>query len=145
MKKRWVLAVIAVTLLWGCTMKGPPPQHRAVVRKICIERPGAQVSCSDPQTMRQILNALRQPGQLILPKEDPETLPLPELRLTLLLTDGTSRRYTFKGDRYLKKDDGPWKEAVSDHLTTLLTLLTDLAPPTHALRAVTPTIKDQPI
>lgn len=145
MKWRWILALIALTFVWGRIVKKPPPVPQAVVRMICIRQADDRTDCSDPQTMRQILNALRQPGQLLLLKTEPEAQP--ERHLTLLLTDGTSRHYTFRGDRYLKKENGPWQEADPDHLSPLLDLLSSLAPgeaqegPTEHQRGVSSTTR----
>lgn len=132
MRYGWIVWAMMFLLCSGCTSKGPPPEKWAVVSQITVTQDGTQKHYEDPEKLRSILSALRQPGQQTYPEIDPERSSLPSTNITLTRTDGTVKIYRIKGDRYIRQDDAPWQQADPERigeLTRLLQTLPGDAPP----------------
>lgn len=64
--------------------------------------------------VRAILNYLRWIDPYGAPEEDPETAEGSSFRIELHYSDGCSKTYLQKGDRFMKTDDGQWKRIDPD-------------------------------
>lgn len=130
MERKWLALLIASLLLCTGCSRYETPQTRNVVTEIRVvdQSDRTQRHYTDPQKMRQILNGLRQIGQLTTPDTDPEELALDTYQIQLHHSDGTQEFWHTKGDRYIRKGTAPWQQADPDHLSQLTTLLQTLPP-----------------
>ncbi|MBE6924067.1 MAG: hypothetical protein E7466_02350 [Ruminococcaceae bacterium] len=127
MKKRVIFIVLAVLLLSGFFRPKTAHQQR-VLSRIVVIRQEHQTIYTDPSKMSQIMNALRQPMQLTLAEMDPDTLSASTCQIILERTDGSRRVYHIRGERYIRRDEGAWKQAPPQALEPLISLLSQLPP-----------------
>lgn len=131
MGKRFWTIILAAVLLTGCSAKKPDPGP-PVVYKITVtcrheETVTERIYTSQPK-MRQILNHLRSLGQQFTPPIDPEALSARTFHIDISFTNGSSRLYQTKADRYIRTDQAPWKQADPKQLERLNLLLLTLPP-----------------
>ena len=130
MERKWLaLMIVSLLLCTGCS-RYDAPQTRNVVTEIRVmdQNSLTQRHYTDPHKMRQILNSLRQTGQLTTPDTDPDRLPLDHYQIQLHHSDGTQQTWHTKGDRYIRKGTAPWQQADPDLLSQLTDLLRSLPP-----------------
>lgn len=129
MMKQRIWSITAAVLLFctGCMGRTPKPQNKTVVSQICVtcqqEGTAGRRTYTDGAKMKQILNALRQVGQQFDPEVDPEPLELRTYCITLTHSDGSRRSWYTKGDRYIRREDGPWQQADPKKISQLNQLL----------------------
>lgn len=80
----------------------------------------------DPEKMRLILNRVRTLGQRFSVDQDPETLNVSTLTMTLFYSNKTHRQYQIKPDRYIRIGQDPWQQANPKQVTALRLLLQSL-------------------
>ncbi|MBE6975688.1 MAG: hypothetical protein E7439_00605 [Ruminococcaceae bacterium] len=77
----------------------------------------------DAGKMKQVLNYLRLIDPYGTPALDPEYIKGSDFRIELTYSDGSSKVYRQKADRYMQIDDGPWRSinpARAEELSLLL-------------------------
>jgi hypothetical protein len=62
-------------------------------------------------------------GQTQNPTQDPNALNSPEFRITMCYSNGTQERMHVKGDRYIRAEDGPWRQVNAEKMAPLHYLL----------------------
>ena len=123
--KYWVIVGILPCLLAGCSQKGPVPLK--MVEWIHVD--GANLHGEDnryfyePEVLEKVLLAIRLSGLTRKPQLDPDQLDSPEFRITMTYTDGQRDRMYVKGDRYIRGENGPWRQADPQKLAALHYLL----------------------
>lgn len=91
---------------FGCIPGENPPTR--VVEAIEVCRPDAKtVSFHRPDKVKRLLHYLRQMD--LCPVSQPDAPQSPEYTLTLLLSDGTNRRYRIRADRCLPPAASAWQ------------------------------------
>lgn len=78
---------------------------------------------SSSEKMSVILNYLRLVNPYGTPSEDPENADGSLFRIQLTYSDGSSKVYLQKSDRYMRIDDGPWKSVDPNRASGLSELL----------------------
>ena len=125
MKKRWLIILAVVCVVGIVFARRTPPKH-GVVYRITVEGQGETMVYTAQDKMSWILNGLRQLGQKTLAHLDPEQLSVTAYRITLERTDGKTTVYHTKGERFLRKDEGPWMQTDPQALSDLLLILQHL-------------------
>ena len=125
MKKRIVFIVAAVFLIGSLSRPNPPVRQRVVCR-ITVSSQGQLKTFTSQGKMQQILNAMRYPAQYTRADIDPDTLSAVSYQIILERTDGSSVTYRTKGERYIRRNQEPWKQTNPQVLTELTTLLREL-------------------
>lgn len=129
MGKRIWAVVLAAVLLSGCGEKQSTP-GLGVVFKITVTchdgGAATQQVYTTQQKTRMILNAIRSLGQQFNPSVDPEALEDRTIDIVISFTDGSSRSYQTKGDRYIRTDQGRWRQTEPKPLERLNQLLLTL-------------------
>ena len=124
-KKMLILLAVLCLIVPACRRR---PAEHGVVYRITVESSGERAVYTKPEKMSWILNSLRQLGQKTNPPVDPETLPAESYRITLDSTDGGQTVYHTKGERYLRKNQEPWRQTEPQALFQLLIVLHFLPP-----------------
>ena len=125
MRKRIVFIVAAVFLI-GSLSRSDPPVRQRVVHRITVSSQGQQKTYTSQDKMQQILNALRYPAQYTRPDIDPDTLSAVSYQIILERTDESAVTYRTKGERYIRRNDEPWKQTDPQALFDLIALLEQL-------------------
>ena len=125
-------------LLFLCFLSGcqgyrgekPRPATYRVVQEIYITyRNGfgaVEHRYAGQEEMQQILNYLRWVDPYGTPAEDPMTQQGEEFLIRLYYSDGTTKNYHQRCDRYLRVGEGPWKRIVPERGQELKKLLGNL-------------------
>lgn len=123
--KGWILLCILPWLLAGCSQKGPVPLK--MVQWIHVD--GANFHGEndryfyEPESLEKLLLAVRRSGQTRNPLQDPESLDAPAFCITMRYANGARDRMYVKGDRYIRGEDGPWRQVDPQKLAALHYLL----------------------
>jgi hypothetical protein len=129
-KRIWPVILIVLLFIPGCKSTNPP--GKPVVSQISViygtSSNSIQRIYTGQQKMQQILNCLRTLGQQFTPFTDPETITAPQYTIRILSTDGSSRSYCVKSDRYIRTGSEPWKQADPERISKLNRLLQSLTP-----------------
>ena len=135
-KRIFFLFLAAVMLFAACRPAKPEIESWPVVSQINVtyQHNGStgQRTYTTPSKMRQILNRLRTLGQQFTPSIDPETLTEQAYTIHIRFTDGSSREYQIKSDRYIRSGGQPWQQADPERIQKLNQLLQTL--PEDAVR-----------
>ena len=125
--KKWRLVVaVVLCLMTGCS--SPKPETHGIVYRIVVQC-GEQTSVYTSQEKTTwILNELRQLGQKTLAQIDPDVLTGRSYVITLERTDGKTVVYRTKGERFIRRDDEPWKQMDPKGMDNLVYLLEHLPP-----------------
>ena len=138
MKRLFVIFSGISMLFSGCMKKAPAVENWIVISNISVirEYQGLQTqrNYSQQDKMEQILNALRSLGTESTPEVDPESLNLRSYTITLTHTDGSKKIYQTKGDRYIRRGNGPWQQADPKKVAELNFLLQSLPGDTPDIR-----------
>ncbi len=125
MRKNLIIILVAACLVCiGCQTN--PPAAQDVVRSITVTSSREHKTFSSPDKMTQVLNTLRQLGQMTLAQQDPDILSTDSFLIILERSDGTTTSYQTRGERYIRRNDGPWMQTAPQALSDLLTLLQQL-------------------
>lgn len=127
-RRIWILALAAAILCAGCKAKASAGWPVVSQITVTCERDGAltRQTYTSQAKMRQILNHLRNLGQKFSPFVDPDTLSARIFRIHVAFTDGSSRLYQTKSDRYVRFDNEPWQQADPERIEKLNHLLQSL-------------------
>lgn len=125
MKKTWLIVLALLCIMGIALFRRTPPRH-GVVYRITVEGQGRTLVYTAQDKMSWLLDSLRQLGQKTLAHIDPETLSVEAYRITLERTDGTATVYQTRGERFLRRDQGPWMQTDPQALYDLLLLLQHL-------------------
>ena len=112
-------------LLAGCSREKPVPLR--MVQWIHVK--GAGFYGQDdryfyqPENLKNMLIAVRLSGQTMNPAQDPDTQDSKEFCITTAHADGSRHKILIKGDRYIKTEDGPWRQVDPEKLAPLHYLL----------------------
>lgn len=129
MRKVLALAVVAALLFCGCHRGTHTSSGVAVVTRITVSHPDdPQQVYSRPDKLRAIMNRLRGFGQEFSPEIDPETLSTPAWHIVLSLSDGKETHYRVKPERYLQRNNAPWRQTEPKGIASLIFLLKVLPP-----------------
>lgn len=126
--KRWIKWVVLLFVLaaLGCTPREEPIPPK-IVTQIVVTCEGYHTAerrfYNTDTKMRLILYHLRSIGIRDTPKEDPELYKDKTIHITLTYSDGSTKIYSHKGDRYFREDDGPWSEIQPEKVAGLYQLL----------------------
>lgn len=138
MKRLFVIFFGIFILFSGCTKKAPDIENWTVIEHISVIRDyqglQTQRNYSQQNKMEQILNALRSLGTESPPEVDPDELNLRTYTITLTHTDGNQKIYQTKGDRYIRRGNGPWQQADPKKVAELNFLLQSLPGDTPDIR-----------
>lgn len=140
MSRRIVAGILCVFILGltGCRVRDMG--SRIVVCRITVttEQNGFLIrkEFSSPESMRQILGALRLLGQKATAGIDPEKLDSLGYCMTLLHTDGSADIVCTREDRFIRFGTLPWKQVDAAGITRLHLLLKNL--PTEDSRHIKP-------
>lgn len=125
MKKRALAALVFFCIiLTGCERAA---FRHGVINRITVNLDNQTRTFSNQGEMIQILDCLRNLGQKTHAQMNPESLPIPSCRIILERTDGTATVYQIRGERYIRRDDGPWMQTAPQGLMDLLVLLQQLS------------------
>lgn len=113
MKKGWkILVFLFVFLLAGCAKREQKPP--AVVTKVNViyNHAGFDImrSYTDTEKIEEILEYLRLQKTVGRAEMDPERLFGDVFRIEVLLSDGQRRVYRQYANRYISKDNRPWRK-----------------------------------
>ena len=125
MKKGWLI-ILALVCIAGVAFAHRAPQKHGVVYRITVEGEDGTLVYTAEEKMTWVLNSLRQLGQKTLAHIDPESLSVEAYRITLERTDGKTTVYHTRGERFLRKDEGPWMQTDPQALSDLLQLIRQL-------------------
>ena len=123
------LFFIFILPLGGCSRhsSGDSAAPLRVVTKIDISYKNGPIHCqrhyNDSDKMTHVLNYLRLIDPYGTPEEDPETSVGSLFHIELTYSDGSTKVYQQKSDRYMRIDNGPWKSinpAKAEGLSLLL-------------------------
>lgn len=120
-----ILLCVLLCLAAGCKQEKPIPLR--MVEWVYVD--GANLQGEDgrcfylPESLEKILMAIRLSGQTSKPAQDPETLDSRQFCITTVHADGSRHKIFVKGDRYLKSENGPWRQVDPDKLAPLHYLL----------------------
>ena len=115
--------------LGGCSRhsSGDSASPLRVVTKIDISYENGPIHCRrhyhDSDKMTQVLNYLRLIDPYGTPPEDPDAATGSLFQIKLTYSDGSTKVYLQKADRYMRIDNGPWKTinpAKAEELSLLL-------------------------
>lgn len=130
--KKWLYILLAAVLFVGCSEKKPVLPTTAVVSRITVtyQDGNSQIvkNYTSQHKMRQILNKFRLLGQQYNPLINPENLDTTLFQVRLSFSDGSQRLYHTRSDRYIRTDDGPWRQTDAQRLQALNELLRQLPP-----------------
>lgn len=132
-EKILILTMSLLLLLSGCTAAPPENQHRPLYRavtQITVDYENgpiqATLNYTEDEKMRLILNYLRLIRPYGTPPEDPEAVDGSLFRITLTHSDGSTKVYEQKADRYLKAHGKNWQCISSQKAMELSILLGQL-------------------
>lgn len=123
------ILLISCAIFAGCMhfiMKNEPAPVRVVTQIDITYENGAistQRHYQDATKMRHVLNYLRQIDPYGTPAVDPEIVRGSHFKIELSFSDGSSKIYRQKADRYMQIDGGEWKTidpARAEELSLLL-------------------------
>lgn len=143
----WAMTLALFFLLVGCCRMIPESQnapYRVVTQIHILYQNGrleAERSISKPDKLQSILDYLRQIDPYGTPFENPEEVSGSNFHITVLYSDGTSRLYRQRADRYMCIDDGPWKRIDPQKALELSRLMGAMAsdpPPVDSSPAMPP-------
>lgn len=123
--KPWIILIILPVLLSGCRQN--KPISLKLVQWMHVD--GATIHGENnryfyvPENMDKLLMAMRQTGQTRNPIRDPNQVNSPEFCITTVYADGNREHLYVKGDRYIRQEDGPWRQVDPDKLAPLHYLL----------------------
>ncbi len=109
------LCLLFLLPLGGCSRHstGDSPSPLRVVTKIDIAFENGPIHCRrhyyENEKMSQILGYLRRIDTYGAAHEDPQSSDGSLFQITLSYSDGSTRIYEQKSDRFLRMDHGPWK------------------------------------
>ena len=127
MRRIWLIVLAAVCLVAvGCHQT--KSRGHGVVCRITVQCQGGTTVYTAQEKMTRILNGLRQLGQKTLAPIDPDTLSGAAYQITLECTDGKATVYHTKGERFLRKNQEPWKQTDPKALSDLILLFQNLTP-----------------
>ena len=128
----WALSALMICLS-GCVVsfgEKPEPTAYRVVWKVHVSRQNGdevvQRIYSAPEAVQEILNYLRLVDPYGAPGEDPVSQPGEEFRIRLEYSDGSTKTYRQRCDRYLQVEDGPWRRIAPERGQELKKLLETL-------------------
>lgn len=134
MKRAGAVFFAVVLLLCGCRKEEIVP-HRVVTRiDVTCQAFDTYIhrSYTDSEKMQMILFHIRSIGQKHTPDVDPEALDSPTICITLRFSDGSTKIYRQKDNRFWQEDTQPWKkigpENASGLWQTILTTPGDAEP-----------------
>ena len=114
MKIKMLTVTLCVLMLCGCRAhpSGDTQQALRLVTGITVHYENGPIRGSlqyeEDQKMQLILDYLRLINPYGQPAEDPETAGGTSFQIVLTYSDGSTKHYRQKADRYLKTDQGPW-------------------------------------
>lgn len=130
--KKWLCILLAAVIFSGCSVKTTSLPETAVVNQITVtyQDGNSQIvkNYTSQHKMRQILNKFRLLGQQYNPLINPENLDTTLFQVRLSFSDGSQRLYHTRSDRYIRTDDGPWRQTDAQRLQALNELLRQLPP-----------------
>lgn len=130
--KKWLYILLAAVIFSGCSVKTTFLPETAVVNQITVtyQDGNSQIvkNYTSQHKMRQILNKFRLLGQQYKPLINPENLDTTLFQVRLSFSDGSQRLYHTRSDRYIRTDDGPWRQTDAQRLQALNELLRQLPP-----------------
>ena len=129
MVKRILPILLAALLLTGCQQKVPVRVVESIVVTAGEGPLARQRVYRQEEAMRPVLNALRLLGSRVNPDRDPENLPIPCWRITLIHSDGSHRDYRLRGSRSIQENQGAWQQCDPDRMEDLILLLRSLPEP----------------
>lgn len=109
------LLLIFILPLSGCSRHstGDSAASLRVVVKIDVSYKNGPIHCqrhyNDSDKMTQVLNYLRLIDPYGTPQENPDAAVGSLFHIKLTYSDGSTKVYQQKSDRYMRIDDGPWK------------------------------------
>lgn len=125
----FMLATV-VFFFFGCTRGGEDPTVPRLVTQIeVVYSHGEQLlrrQYTDPSKMSSVLNYIRLLDRGGPADTDPERVPGDACKITLRLSDGSSRVYHQRSDRFLSKDFHSWQRIDPEQGQQLLPLLEGL-------------------
>ena len=132
-EKILILTVSLLLLLSGCTAAPSEDQQKPlykIVTQITVDYENGPIQATlyytEDEKMRHILNYLRLIRPYGTPPEDPETVDGSLFRITLSHSDGSTKIYEQKADRYLKAHGKNWQCISSQKALELSILLGQL-------------------
>ena len=113
--KKWVkwLILLAAVVTLGCgARKEPSPVKLVSSITVICENHGSTSRryYNTDEKMRLILYHIRSIGIRDTPQQDPENMIAPTIHITLTFSDGSTKIYLHKGDRYFREGSDPWRE-----------------------------------
>lgn len=123
-----ILAICVTALAFtGCKQSSTVSTAYRVVSQIHVQYQNSSLHqrwhfYSD-EKMEAVLTYLRLLDPYGTPKEDPEDVAGSDIYIALVYSDGSSKIYHQRDDRYLKIGDGPWKCIDPDTALQLCALL----------------------
>lgn len=128
--KKWVVILLAAMLLTGCSGRKRPSARVVSQITVAYQEYGTRVvkNYTSQYKMRQVLDRFRLLGQKYAPIIDPDTLRSTVFEVRLSFSDGTTRLYHTRSDRYIRTNDGPWQQTDPVRLQRLNDLLMSLPP-----------------
>ena len=133
MKKTAGIIMILALLLSGCGRKPEPsePQGFRVVTGIAVTFENGPIQARRIYTtsskMRAILHYLRWIDPYGQPEVDPEAAEGSSILVELTYSDGGTKTYLQKADRYLLEEGQPWRKINPEHAVELSRLLGEMS------------------
>ena len=128
-----ILIILLLCMLSGCggdrVGETKPAGYRVVTQIHVFQRNTfgeTEYRYEDPERMQQILNYLRWVDPYGIPEEDPMTQPGEEFVIRMYYSDGTTKIYHQRCDRYLRVGEGAWKKIAPERGRELRGLLGNL-------------------
>ena len=126
--------VVLIALLCGGCGKHPSPAEDTrpfrVVAQIRVFYENGPLSCQRSYTredkMQQVLDYLRRIDPYGTPGGDPEEARGSDFRIELIYTDGSKKEYHQRSDRFMRINDGPWKQIDPEKAEDLSRILCEM-------------------
>lgn len=139
MGKAWKFSILflCVIFLWGCQPKKPQsPRLVTMIRVSGVHQDiPLDVIYTQPQKMETLLYYLRSLEELGQAETDPERIMGDRFQITVSYSDGTRQIYRQRADRFLSRNDRPWKNVDPQKASLLYPLLMSM-PADHSSKGI---------